>query len=197
MDIFAIDKLRLFLFFFIPGFISMKVYSLIVPGARHDFSKDLLEAVAYSSINFAALSWLIFAISSDKFYLDNQYLYYLLSFFILFIFPIMWPFIFIRVSTWRPIAKYIMHPIPKPWDYVFGKKESYWTIIHLKNEKKIGGIYDTKSFSSSYPEKEQIYLEQVWELDGKGAFVRPIERSEGIIVLGDEIMAIEFFANKI
>ena len=193
MDIFSLEKLRLFFFFFVPGFISMKIYSLMVPGERRDFSKDLLEAVAYSSLNFAALSWLIFTINSNTFYFDHKYLYYALAFLIMFIAPMMWPFIFIKIASWRIVAKYIMHPIPKPWDYVFGKKESYWTIVHLKNGKRIGGRYDTKSFSSTYPAKEQIYLEQVWELDEKGAFVKPIDRSKGIVIVGDEIVAVEFF----
>lgn len=193
MDIFAIDKLRLFFIFFIPGFISMKIYSLLVATERRDFSKDLLEAIAYSAINFAALSWLIFSINSDSFYSNHKVWYYFFTFIIMFIVPMIWPFVFLKLVSLRFIAKYIIHPILKPWDYVFGKKESYWTIVHLKNGRKIGGVYDTKSFASSYPAKEQIYLEQVWELDKKGAFIKPIDRSKGIVIMGDDITAVEFF----
>jgi len=193
VDIFAIDKLRLFFIFFIPGFISMKIYSLLVATERRDFSKDLLEAIAYSAINFAALSWLIFSINSDSFYSNHKVWYYFFTFIIMFIVPMIWPFVFLKLVSLRFIAKYIIHPILKPWDYVFGKKESYWTIVHLKNGRKIGGVYDTKSFASSYPAKEQIYLEQVWELDKKGAFIKPIDRSKGIVIMGDDITAVEFF----
>ena len=196
MDIFAIDKLRLFFFFFVPGFISVKIYDLMVPGERRDFSKDLLEVVAYSAINFAALSWLIFFINSNNFYANHKGWYYLFTFLVMFIIPLMWPFLFIKIASWPRIAKYILHPIPKPWDYVFGKRKSFWTIVHLKNGKRIGGIYSTKSFASSYPVKEQIYLEQVWKLDEKGAFVKAIDRSDGIVIIGDEIVAIEFFKTK-
>ena len=193
MDVFAADKLRLFFFFFIPGFISMKVYSLIMAVERRDFSKDLLEAIAYSAINFAALSWLVFIINTDRFYYSHRGWYYFLTFVVMFIVPMVWPFVFLKLSSLPFIAKHILHPVLKPWDYVFGKKESYWAIVHLKNGLKIGGVYDTESFASSYPAKEQIYLQQVWELDEKGAFIKPIDRSKGIIIMGDDIVALEFF----
>ncbi|OPY01549.1 MAG: hypothetical protein A4E61_01604 [Syntrophorhabdus sp. PtaB.Bin184] len=193
MEIFATDKLRLFFVFFVPGFISMKVYNLMVAGDRHDFSKDLLEAVAYGAINFAAFSWVIFLINSLEFYSNHKFWYYALTFMIMFVAPIIWPFAFLRLFSFRFIAKHVMHPVLKPWDYVFGKKESFWTIVHLKSGQRIGGIYDTRSFASSYPSKEQIYLEQVWRLDDKGAFIEPVERSKGIIITGEEIVAVEFF----
>ena len=36
MDIRNVDKLTLFLVFFLPGFISMKVYDLMVPGEPNE-----------------------------------------------------------------------------------------------------------------------------------------------------------------
>jgi len=54
-------------------------------------------------------------------------------------------------------------------------------------------MYDTESFASSSPADEQIYLQQVWEIDEKRKFLKPIERSRGIIVSKKDIKAIEFF----
>ena len=59
MDIWSAGKLALFLIFFLPGFISMKIYDLLVPGEPRDFTKSLLEAISYSTLNFAALFWLL------------------------------------------------------------------------------------------------------------------------------------------
>jgi hypothetical protein len=36
-------------------------------------------------------------------------------------------------------------------------------------------------------------LEAVWVLDEQGRFLRPVERSRGIIIMKDEIRAVEFF----
>ncbi len=37
MNIWEADKLVLFLIFFIPGFVSIKVYDLLIPGEQRDF----------------------------------------------------------------------------------------------------------------------------------------------------------------
>ena len=191
--IWDVNKLQLFLVFFIPGFISMKVYDLLVPGERRDFSKALVEAIGYSAINFALLSWLIIIIHANNFFALHKAWYFIGLVTILFVFPIAWPFIFLKLSEWKPVAKFIVHPVQKPWDWVFRKKESRWVIVHFTNGKRIGGRYDHKSFASSEPAEEQIYLEEVWQLDSNSRFIKPIERSKGVVVLGKEISMIEFF----
>ena len=193
MDIWQVDKLALFLIFFIPGFISIKIYDLLVPGEKRDFTKSLFEVIGYSALNFAAFSWLIIIIHAKELYDLQPKLYFMVLFLILFIAPILWPIIVLRLLTWKPIAKFVIHPIQKPWDYIFGKKESFWMIVHLKDGRKIGGRYDTNSFASSYPADEQIYLEEVWKLDEKGKFIETIDRTKGILILSKDISSIELF----
>jgi len=105
----------------------------------------------------------------------------------------LWPILVIKLLSWKPALKYFNNPIPKPWDYVFLKREPYWIIIHLKDGKWIGGIYNKDSYASVYPIEEQIYLQEVWELDEKGKFIKPIERSKGIIVMRESISSVELF----
>ncbi len=193
MDIWQLDKLSLFLIFFLPGFISIKIYDLLIPSEKRDFSKSLFEVIGYSALNFAALSWLIILIHSGYFYREHKFWYLIILLLIIFVIPILWPMLILKILYWSPIANRIIHPILKPWDFVFGKKNVCWIIVHLQDGRKIGGKYDRGSFASSFPAEEQIYLEEVWELDEKGAFKRPIERSRGIIVLGKDISSIEFF----
>ena len=193
MNIWEIDKLQLFLMFVVPGFISIKIYDLIIPGERRDFSKAIVEAVAYSSINFALLSWLIAFISIGDFYTKHQIIYAILIIIIMFGFPVLWPILFIKITEWKPIASKIYHPIQKPWDWFFRKGEPCWVIVHLKDGRKIGGKYDENSFASSTPAEEQIYLEEIWRLDKKGAFIEPTERSKGMIIFKEQILSVEFF----
>ena len=94
MDIWNADKLTLFLVFFLPGFISIKVYDLMVPGERRDFSKSLLEAISYSTLNFAALFWLIAVIQNGNFYRSHFVLYSLSVAIIMVGVPACWPFLF-------------------------------------------------------------------------------------------------------
>src|SRR5579872_1671094 len=50
MDIFAANNVLFFIIFFVPGFISIKIYDLFVPNERRDFSKSLFDVVVYSVI---------------------------------------------------------------------------------------------------------------------------------------------------
>jgi len=75
MDLWNADKLTLFIVFFLPGFISMKVYDLLVPGEPRDFTKSMFEAISYSALNFAALFWLIATIRTGDFYHRHFVLY--------------------------------------------------------------------------------------------------------------------------
>ena len=45
MDFMDVNQVVLFLIFFIPGFISLKVYDLFIPSERRDFSKSFFEAL--------------------------------------------------------------------------------------------------------------------------------------------------------
>jgi len=194
VDIWKDGNIVLFLVLFIPGFISVKVYDLLIPSARRDFSKSLYEVFGFSFLNFAALSWLIIPIHTGNFFDSHKIVYSILIFIIFLVAPTLWPILYIKLSSWGPIAKHVRNPFEKPWDYVFAKRESYWVIVNLRNGQKVGGRFGEKSFASSYPAKEQIYLEEVWELDEKGKFLNPIKRSRGTIILSDkDILSLEFF----
>ncbi|MBC8204638.1 hypothetical protein ISS30_01155 [bacterium] len=194
-NILSIDKIELFLLFFVPGFISIKIWTLIVPSEKLDFSKSFFEVIAYSALNFAGLSWLIFLIHTNGFPVYHTFWYLVLVFFIIFVMPTIWPIIFFKAFQCKFVSKFIISPYQKPWDFVFSKRKIYWIIIHLKDGRNIGGKYGANSFASSAPAEEQIYLEKVWEIDSQGKFGEPIDRSGGIIIMREEISSVEFFIN--
>lgn len=193
MNLFESETIRLSLIFFVPGFISIKVYGLYIPSEQRHFSKSFFDAVSYSCINFALVYWIIIAIHQNQFYNQYPVLYYCILILILFVAPIIWPIIYSKIRDLRFFKEKTIHPIPKAWDYLFSKGGSYWIIIHTKDGRRIGGKYDTNSFVSSYPTEEQIYLEEVWHLDKKARFLKPIDRSKGIIISSREYESIELF----
>ena len=186
------QALTLFLFYFLPGFVSLKVYDSLVPSERRDFSKSIYEVIVYSTLNYALLYplvvWLLARNPSA-----SPVLVWVLIALVLVAFPSLWPFLWIQVLKSRLFSKYFVHPTHKPWDFVFGQRKPYWIIVHLKDLRKIAGVYGERSFASSNPAPPQIYLEDVWELDETGHFLRPVDESEGILLLESEILAIEFF----
>lgn len=193
MDIWDANKLLLFIAFVIPGFVSLKTYELLFPTATKESDKLLIDAVAYSSINYALLLWPIYAIETHKIRDAYPSAYALFYVFVLFIAPISWACVMKLLRTTEFFQKSIPHPTAKPWDYVFAQRKPYWIIVTLKDGKQIAGRYDSASFASSAPAPEQLYLEEAWVLNNDGGFERPRSETAGILVLSSEIMTIEFF----
>lgn len=63
----------------------------------------------------------------------------------------------------------------------------------MKNGSNIAGVYSVKSFTSAFPHKQDIYLEELWQLDNNQKFLTKIPRSAGLWISADEISSIEFF----
>lgn len=197
MDAWEPDKLLLFLTVFLPGFLSLKVWDLLVPAEQRDFSKSFFDAIAYSTLNFAAFSWLFLPkLTQPQSLLSQSPQGVAILVLVFLIAPMSWP-VFVRWLLTSPfLAHFVVSPIKRPWDYVFGKREAYWVIVHLKNGEAVGGKFDRSSFASSYPMEEQVYIEELWELDANLQFVQPIDRSKGAILFKSEIKAIEFFSGE-
>jgi hypothetical protein len=186
------QALAWFLVFFLPGFVSLKVYDALTPSERRDFSKSIYEVVAYSTLNNALLLPLVLWLRTLSLS-ANPVFAWVCGALVMIVFPGIWPFLWLRLLESAPFSKHFMHPIEKPWDFVFSQRRPYWVIVHLKDMRRIGGFYGAKSFASSSPAPPQIYLETVWELDEVGRFSRPVDESDGILVLESEVLAVEFF----
>ena len=85
--------------------------------------------------------------------------------------------------------------IPTPWDYFFDKQGmACFVLIHLKSGKMIGGFYGTQSYTSEYPEPQQIYLEELWKITAEGRFVEKVPGTLGAIIRFDECSMIELIS---
>ena len=65
--------------------------------------------------------------------------------------------------------------------------------FYNNNGRIIGGLYGPDSFTSSYPEKEDVYLQEIWKIDEAGRFMERIPGSKGVLVNYDVVEYIEFF----
>lgn len=193
VDIWDTNKLVLFIAFVIPGFVSLKTYELLFPGTSKDSDKQLIDAVAYSSANYALLLWPIYAIETHGVRDSYPTAYILFYVFVLLIAPISWACAIKALRTTELFQQAMPHPTAKPWDYVFGRRKPYWIVVTLKDGKQIAGRFDSSSFASSAPAPEQLYLEETWVLNSDGGFERPRSETAGILILSSEIMTVEFF----
>lgn len=193
MDIWETNKLALFVAFVIPGFVSLKAYEALFLTTPKDSSSQLVDAVAYSSLNYAILFPAIYYINKSGISSAHPLLFAAFYFFILFVAPITWVWVLKAVRNSKWLQRWLPHPTERPWDYVFGSRNPYWVIVTLKDGKKLGGKFGYNSFASSGPSKEQVYFEETWELNPDGGFERPRETTAGTLIVSAEIESIEFF----
>lgn len=193
MDILETNKLVLFLAFVMPGFISIKVYNLLYKTNLINSSEMIIDAITYSSINYALWFVPIGLIENNKIQTEYPVYYTFFYGFILLVSPILLAYFWGLLREKGVFQNKLAHPISKPWDYVFKQRKQYWVLIKLKNGEFIGGKYASASFTSSYPAEEQIYLEETWVLNKENMFERPVEKSAGIIIMSNEISYVELF----
>ncbi|MBH8611962.1 hypothetical protein I4N56_014255 [Pseudomonas mohnii] len=193
MDIWEVDKLVLFIAFVVPGFISLKTYALLQPTQVKDTSQQLIDAIAYSSVNYALLIGPIYAVEQLELSISHPVLYMLFYMAVLLIAPIGWAWGFLWLRKTKLLQRSVVHPTGKPWDFVFNQRLCYWVVATLSDGRQIGGYYGPESFASNNPEPEQIFLEQSWVLNDDGGFERVKTDTAGIIILAKEIVTLELF----
>jgi hypothetical protein len=193
MEVWESHKLTLFIFFVVPGFISLKIYELLFPKAPKDTTQQLIDAIAYSSINYAILIFPIFIVETGTFRQLHPYFYMSFYLFAMFATPVLTCFAYSWARRTEFMQQFFPHPTLRPWDLVFGNRKTYWVIVTRKDGTKIGGLHGGNSFTSNSPAPDEIYLEQHWEMNSGGGLERARTDTEGILILAGDISTIEFF----
>ena len=190
------SKLWLFVFLFLPGFVSVKVNGLLIASERYDFSKNLLEIVGYSLLNLIVFSWLIMLNISKGWLFYNSFWFYLSLFLVFIAGPVLWPVLFDLLLKKSILKRYLLSGTKTAWDSVFCRKDSFYVIIYLKDGRKIGGKYGMNSYASAYPMPERIFLEEVYLLNDDGGFSEAVQNTAGVLIVSDEIDLIQLFKTK-
>jgi len=185
-----LKNLFLFICFVVPGFISLKIWSLLVASKDKRTSEYIIDAISYSCLNFAFFAWLIIPTSKSSFPNNSPFLLWLIIVFVLFIMPIIWPFIIFKVFNSKWLLGIIVNPIPTAWDILFSKCENLFVLVHLKDGSLIGGKYGG---ASSFPHEHDIYLSEIWKIDENGIFQEKIEDSKGAWFDKEAFTYLEFF----
>ncbi len=193
MEHFTTSNLVIFAALVVPGFLSMKVFSLFHPRDRVRLKDDLLEAVAFGIVNFALLSWPIARLAEPGFSTTNPFQAYFLIVVVFFVAPVLWPVVLNVFLNWLSARRIILERSQTAWDNFFLRREVCWVLVHLGDGRRIGGWFGENSYASLYPDSGHLYLEQLWRLDDQGAFLEAVEGSQGIVLRPDDYHMIEMF----
>jgi hypothetical protein len=182
------DTIKIITTYVLPGFISLKVWSFISPSEKRHIQDIILELVIYSLLNYIIMNWLVtLALQSG-----NEVFINLSTIFVSIVTPIIWPIIIKNVIDLKLLRGKIIHPTKSAWDFFFSKAKPCFALVHLKDKRKVGGLFYDQSFASSMDEAFDIYIMQVWEIKD-GRFIKPIKGSLGIWLNSSVIEFIEFF----
>ena len=64
----------------------------------------------------------------------------------------------------------------------------------MRDGRVVAGLYGTKSFASSYPDEEDLYLQTLCALSPEGEITGIVEGSEGAILRMSEVSLLEFYS---
>lgn len=180
------SKLAFFVLFALPGFISLQVWSLVVPTNDRPLKETIPEALGFGVLNAVVGAPLLLALAPT-----NTWSLYGLLVATLVILPALWPFILKWVLERLESADIILRRAHNGWDAAFLKREPLFVIVHLKDGRRIGGYYGGRSFAGLHPASGHLYLEMLWTLDEAGRFVEPIPDSRGIVLRPDDYQFVE------
>lgn len=182
-------KLAAVLMFALPGFISLRVWSLIFPTSERSLKEELGEAISFGLLNaiVCAPAFVMIAPSSAA-------ATYILAIATLLVLPSIWPIIVLWVLRRLEAAELILISSRSAWDNVFLRNEAYFVIAHLNDGGRVGGYYGRDSFAGLHPISGHLYLEQLWYLNEGGKFERPVPDSRGLILRPSDYKYVELLA---
>lgn len=97
------------------------------------------------------------------------------------------------VTWWQrrkaPAARF--RSTPTAWDQMFQNRGSCFVRVRLRDGVWAGGWYGSRSYATSYPQPNELFLQTAWIMAADGRFVRPIERSAGLHVRGSDVDLLE------
>lgn len=203
------ETLALFLYFVVPGIVVVKVYDLIVPTTRRDASAAFLDALGYSFMILAVGFWPYLLLLTAREELPG-WLYYLLLFlltlFLVFFVPTGLAVWYYRARTKGFLKGRVPDPTPTPWDWFFSDKGPEASLdtetgkpvcylrFHLKDGDNVGGYFGQYSLASSFPNVQQVYVEEAWRLHEDGSFAEPVTSTVGAVLNLEECALVEFIA---
>jgi len=183
------SRLAIVALFALPGFISLRVWSLIFPTSELPLKDQLGEALSFGVLNAMICAPLFFVIEPK-----TPLSLYGLAILTLVVLPGLWPFPTLWLMRMLQRLDVILITSRSAWDDVFLRDEPYFVIVHLKDGSRVGGYYGPKSFAGLHPISGHLYLEQLWYMDDNGRFDSAVPDSRGLILRPNDYKYVELMA---
>jgi len=183
------SKLAFFVLFALPGFVSLQIWSLIVPTNDKPLKDSLPEALGFGVLN-AMIGGPLVVVLAPK----EPWAFYGLLVVTLVALPAAWPF----VGKWclGKLAEHnlILNRNRNGWDAVFQRREPLFCHRVSQGWTPDRRFFGDESYAALHPASGHLYLQQLWHLNARGQFREPIPESRGLILRPDDYHFIELLA---
>src|SRR5436309_1842464 len=112
----AKEQLPLLLLLVLPGFISIRVFEMLVPARATSAGREALEALSYGAINFGI--WAIPVLHWIAWLRVRPVRFTLVAVSLLIVSPAALAIAARALLTWPYLRKWIIHPTPTAWDHL-------------------------------------------------------------------------------
>jgi len=118
------------------------------------------------------------------------------------------PWVFARAGYWLASARWFgllrarlldalrlrrpYDPTPTAWDWAFRRSEAGWVRVRLEDGLWLGGYYGSRSFATSYPHPQEVFVEQGWVVDEDGVFTDVCHAPNGMIIKCTKAVTVDF-----
>lgn len=83
-------------------------------------------------------------------------------------------------------------PTPSAWDFAFGKGEVGWVRVQLEGGRWLGGYFGGESYASSFPNPQELFVEEGWVINDDGTFTDISHAPNGMIIKCDKAVSVDF-----
>lgn len=160
--------LELFATFIVPGFIAIKVWDLLVPSTRRDFSKMVIELVVYSMLFFPVVEWIRGLMIGAKWNEDDPFLYSVGLLGAIVVPAMVATVAFHRLRLLAAAPLQLPSPVPAGYDYAFSQEGPLWLYFHLQDGRILVGGYEEGCCAGTGVSSREIYVSQPHFLDPEG-----------------------------
>lgn len=181
-NVIALDPLKIFYLFVIPGLVSIKTLRMLLPDRSTNWFREIVEGTFFSGLNFLLFSWLISLVTTTNAWHTDTVAFVAAVIAIIFLGPMCWPILDLRIFGGTVIA-----------DDTFVVSEPKLARVCLADGTAIGGYFGANSYLHGSGSDGTLYLEKTHSITDDGEIGAEIEGSEGVVIQGDEYSRVEFF----
>jgi hypothetical protein len=195
----SLEALLIVAFGLVPGYLFLVARRTFAVGDTRDKEALLLECIAGSLVFWVvvgtpfllASGWRPASLSGAAQSLGPRWLMALAA--VAVVLPLLAGFGVGRVESRRGwlLGRRRVHP--KAWDWRFSRPERLFVLVTLTDGTQLGGYWGSRSFASSFPNEEDLFLEAVYDVED-GRIVQEKVRTRGAWVPKGSIRALEFWS---